>query len=125
MENPMSASARISNPLSHLAMAALAAIITGCASTPPPASAGSPASAAELRDMAIFTKLAQDEGWTPIIRRGQVLYCQHEMSLGSHLPAATCLDKPGLQRMMLAEERQRQRLQLPYAAAGCAALPCK
>jgi hypothetical protein len=77
----MSVAARISRPFRYLgAMAALAALITGCASTPPPtaSAAGSPATAAELRDLGDFTKKAQDEGWAPQVRGGRVLYCIDE-----------------------------------------------
>ncbi|HEY2035852.1 MAG TPA: hypothetical protein VGG96_02480, partial [Steroidobacteraceae bacterium] len=86
-ENPMSAATRISSPLRYLAMAALAAVVSGCASTPPPtaSSAGSPASAVEIRDMADFAKKAQDEGWTPKVRGGQVLYCMDASPMGSRL----------------------------------------
>ena len=107
--------APLSTPLGCLVMAALAAIVVGCASTPPPtaSTAGAPASPAELRQLGDFTKKAQDEGWQPVVRRGQVLYCMNQTSLGSLLPTPTCIDKPGLQRMMLAEEQQRARLKLP------------
>ena len=116
----MSIGPRISSPFSYLAMAALAAMLTGCASTPPPtvSTAQSPASAAELRDMADFTKKAQNEGWAPEVRGGRVLYCKNEAPITSRLPEKTCLNEVGLQQMMLAEERQRQTMQRP-AAAGC------
>lgn len=120
----MSTTARISSPLGYLAMAALATIVTGCASTPPPSAAGAPASAAELLKLSNFTKKAQDEGWTPVVHHGQVLYCVNQASLGSHLPTATCLDKSGLQRWMLAEERQRQRLALPLATQCLPGFSC-
>ena len=113
----MSAAARISSPVCYLALAAL---VTGCASTPPPSAsaAGSPASASELRDLADFTKKAQDEGWTTQVRGDKVLYCMDESPMGSRLPQRTCLDKASLQRMMMAEERQRESMQ-QSPAAGC------
>lgn len=116
-ESPISIGVRISSPRGYLAVAALAALVTGCASTPPPAAstAQSPASAAELRELGDFTKKAQDEGWRPVVRHGEVLYCMNQQSLGSLLPTPTCLDKPGLERVMLVEERQRRRLQVPKA----------
>lgn len=115
----MSAAARISSPLRYLAMAALAAVVTGCASTPPTASAaGSPASAAELRNMADFTKKAQDEGWRPTVRGGRLLYCMDESPMNSRLPQQTCLDETSLRQQMLAEEHQREAMQRP-GAFGC------
>jgi hypothetical protein len=101
-------------------MAALAAVVTGCASTPPPtaSAAGSPASTAELRDMADFTKKAQEEGWRPTIRGGQVLYCMNDAPMGSRLSDETCLNETSLRQQMLAEEHQRQSMQRP-GAAGC------
>lgn len=114
----MPAAARISSPLRYLALAALAAIVTGCASTPPPTAAGTPASAAELRDLANFTQTAQNEGWTPEVRGDRVLYCMDESPMNSRLPQRTCLDKASLEQMMAAEERQRQSMQHP-PAFGC------
>lgn len=114
----MSAAARISSPLRCLAIAALAATATGCASTPPPTAAGTPASTAELRDLSDFTKKAQNEGWTPEVRGDQVLYCMDESPMNSRLPQRTCLDKASLQQQMMAEERQRESMQRP-GAAGC------
>ena len=116
----MTSATRISMPLRYVGvMAILAAIVTGCASAPPPtaSTAGSPASTAELRDMADFTKKAQDEGWRPEIRGDQVLYCMDESPIDSRFPERTCLDKASLQQRMLAEERQRQSMQRPAAAA--------
>jgi hypothetical protein len=117
----MSIAARISTPFRYLgAVAALAALIVGCASTPPPtaSTAGTPASAAELRDMGDFAKKAQDEGWAPQVRGGRVLYCMDETPVGSRLPEKTCLDQTSLEQRMLAEQRQRDSVQHPVAA-GC------
>jgi hypothetical protein len=117
----MSIAARTSRPFRYLAaMAALAALVTGCASTPPPTASagGSPASAAELRTLGDFAKKAQDEGWTPQVRGGRVLYCLDETPVGSRLPEKTCLDQTSLEQRMLAEQRQRESMQHP-AAAGC------
>ena len=115
----MSTATRIARPLRFPGVAAaLAVIITGCATTPPQTAAGSPASTAELRDMANFTKEAQNEGWTPEVRGGQVLYCMDESPMGSRLAERTCLDRTSLQQKMMAEELQRQAMQRP-AAAGC------
>jgi hypothetical protein len=118
----MSASPRISSPLRHLVMAAVAAILTGCASAPQNASpqatptAGTPESAAKLVDTADFIKKAQDEGWRPEISNGEVLYCKDETPISSRLPERTCLNKVGVEQMMLAEERQREQMQRPGAA---------
>jgi hypothetical protein len=120
----MSAAARISSPLRYLAMTALATVVAGCASAPPPTAPGSPASTAELRDLSDFTKKAQNEGWTPEVRGDQVLYCMDESPMNSRLPERTCLDKTSLQQQMLAQERQRESIQRPGAAGGCATTPC-
>jgi hypothetical protein len=110
-------------------MAALAGLIAGCASTstaPPTASAaGTPASAAELGKLGDFVKKAQDEGWVPEVRGGQVLYCIDETPLNSRLPEKTCINQASLEQRMLAEQRQRESMQHPGAAAGCSAPPCK
>jgi hypothetical protein len=116
----MSVAARISRPFRYLAaMAALAALVTGCASTPPPtaSAAGSPASAEELRKLGDFAKKAQDEGWVPQVRGGRVLYCVDETPLNSRLPEKTCLDQTGLEQRMLADQRQRESMQRPFASA--------
>jgi hypothetical protein len=115
-ENPMSASAQISSPPRYLVLAAIAAILTGCASTPPQSAAPteSPASASKLVDTADFTKKAQDDGWTPEVRSGRVLYCKDEAPLGSRFPERTCLDKVAVEQMMLAEEKQRESMQHAY-----------
>jgi hypothetical protein len=118
----MSAAARISSPLSYIAMAAVAAILSGCASSPqsaPPqaasaAGAESPASASQLVDTADFTKKAQDDGWSPEIRNGQVLYCRDEAPLGSRFPERKCLNKVAVEQMMLAEQHQREAMQRQY-----------
>lgn len=118
----MSITVRISAPFRYVAaMAALSALVTGCASTSPPtaSAAGTPATAAELRDLGDFAKKAQDEGWVPQVRGSQVLYCLDETPVGSRLPEKTCLNEASLQQRMLAEERQRQMMQHP-AASGCA-----
>ena len=123
----MSIAVRISAPFRYLAaMAALAAIVTGCASNPPPtaSAAGAPASAEELRKLGDFAKKAQDEGWTAQVRGGQVVYCIDETPVSSRLPEKTCLDQTGLEQRMLAEQRQRESMQRPGASAGCAAPPC-
>ena len=117
----MSASRRISSPLCYLSMVAVATVLAGCASTArnaATASAESPASASELADTADFTKKAQDDGWRPEIRNGQVLYCRDEAPLGSRFPERTCLNKSSVEQMMLAEERQRQNMQRPAPAPG-------
>jgi hypothetical protein len=106
-------------------MAALAGLIAGCASTPPPtAAAGTPASAEELQKLGDFAKKAQDEGWVPQVRGDHVLYCIDETPLNSRLPEKTCLNQASLEQRMLAEQRQRDSMQHPGAAAGCAAPPC-
>jgi len=101
------------------------AIVTGCAGTPPSASpqatsaaVESPASASQLVDTADFAKKAQDEGWVPQVRDGNVVYCKDESPIGSRLPEKTCLDKVAVQQMMLAEEQQRENMQRAAAAAG-------
>jgi len=124
----MSIAARISASFRYLsALAALAALITGCASTPPPtaSAAGAPATAEELRKLGDFAKKAQDEGWTAQVRGGQVLYCIDETPVGSRLPEKTCINQASLEQRMLAEQRQRENMQRPSAAAGCAAPPCR
>jgi hypothetical protein len=119
-ENPMSASAQISSPPRYLVLAAIAAILTGCTSTPPQSAAPteSPASASKLVDTADFTKEAQDDGWSPTVRNGKVLYCKDEAPLGSRFPERTCLDRVAVQSMMLAEERQREQMRQSTQAPG-------
>lgn len=117
----MSVAVRISRPFCYLAaIAALAAIVTGCASTPPPAAsaAGAPATPEELRKLGDFAKKAQDEGWTAQVHGGQVIYCIDETPVGSRLPEKTCINQASLEQRMLAEQRQREAIQHP-AAAGC------
>jgi cytochrome c len=117
----MSDSARVSSRLRYLSLAAVAAILTGCASTSQNTSqqgAETPATASQVVSTADFTKQAQDDGWNPIIRNGQVLYCKDEAPLGSRFPQRTCLNKVAVQQMMLAEERQRQQLQRTAPAPG-------
>lgn len=117
----MSDSARVSSPFRYLCLAAVATVLAGCASTSQnaaPASAESPAAASQVVDTADFTKKAQDDGWNPIIRNGQVLYCKDEAPLGSRFPEKTCLNKVGVEQMMLAEERQRQQMQRTAPAPG-------
>lgn len=122
----MSIAVRISRPFRYwAAAAALAALVTGCASSPPPTAAGTPASAAELAKLGDFAKKAQDEGWTPQVRGGQVLYCVDETPVGSRLPEKTCINQASLEQRMLAEQRQRETMQHPGAAAGCSAPPCR
>lgn len=116
-------SARVTRPLLYLAIASAAALAAGCASSPQaaassPTAAESPASASELVDTADFTKKAQDDGWRPEIRHGQVLYCRNEAPLDSRLPETTCLNKVGVEQMMLAEERQRENMQHMTQAPG-------
>lgn len=122
-ENPMPASRRISGLLCYLSLAAVAAILAGCASTPqatspqatPAAtSAGSPESASKLVATADFTKRAQDDGWRPEVRSGRVLYCRDEAPLGSRFPERTCIDKVAVEQMMLAEQKQRESMQHAY-----------
>jgi hypothetical protein len=127
----MAASPRIRSPLSCLAIAAIVTVVAGCAGSPQPsspapssanatpaASAETPASVSNLVDTADFTKKAQDEGWRPEVRDGQVVYCKDESPLGSRLPELTCLNKTSVAQMMLAEERQREAMQRAAAAAG-------
>lgn len=118
----MSGGARISSLLRYLALAALAATLTGCASTPPPtasaSAAGSPASTAELRELGDFTKKAQEEGWTTQVRNDQVLYCMDAAPMNSRLAERTCLNKASLEQVMLAEQRQREAMQ-HGPAYGC------
>lgn len=113
-------SARVARPLFYLAIASMAALAAGCASSPQPAAssaaANTPASASELVNMADFSKKAQDEGWAPEVRRGQVLYCKDETPIGSRLREKTCLNRVGVEQMMLAEERQRRNMQHVNAA---------
>lgn len=68
--------------------------------------------------MADFTKKAQEEGWRPTIRGGQVLYCMNDAPMGSRLSDETCLNETSLRQQMLAEEHQRQSMQ-QAGAAGC------
>src|SRR5579872_5201257 len=103
-------SARVARPLLFLAIASMAGLIAGCASSPKP-EANTPASVSELVDTANFTKKAQEEGWEPEVRDGRVLYCINEAPVGSRLPDLTCLDKASLQQRMLAEEHQRESMQ--------------
>lgn len=115
-------SARVARPLLYLAIASAAALAAACAGSPQPAASSStavesPASASELVDTADFTKKAQDDGWRPEVRHGQVLYCRDEAPLGSRLPEMTCINKVGVEQMMLAEERQRENMQ--HGGAGC------
>jgi PBP1b-binding outer membrane lipoprotein LpoB len=121
----MSANPRISRPLWYLTTAAVALIVAGCASTPQNASsqatspaAESPASPSKVVDTADFTKRAQDDGWRPSVRRGQVVYCKNEAPIDSRLPEMTCLNKTGVVQMMLAEEQQREQLQRSTQAPG-------
>ena len=115
----MSDSRRISSPLCYLSMAAVATILAGCASSPQNATpAESPASASKLVDTADFTKKAQDDGWSPMVRNGKVLYCKDEAPLGSRFPERTCLDRVAVQSMMLAEERQREQMRQSTQAPG-------
>jgi hypothetical protein len=126
---PLPASRRVSTPLCCLAVAA---IVTGCASTPQnassqatststaapstAASAESPASTSKLVETADLTIKAQDEGWAPEVRNGEVIYCKDETPVDSRLPKRTCLNKVGLQQLMLAEEHQREQMQQHPAA---------
>ncbi|HTX04390.1 MAG TPA: hypothetical protein VMD06_01095 [Steroidobacteraceae bacterium] len=118
----MPGSRRISSPLCYLSMAAVATILAGCATTPQAtsaaASAETPESASNLVATADFTKQAQDDGWTPEVRSGRVLYCKDEAPLGSRFPERTCLDKAAVQSMMLAEERQREQMRQSTQAPG-------
>jgi hypothetical protein len=106
-------------------MAAVAAIVTGCAGTPPQtastapsaSSAESPTSAAKVIDTADFARRAQDEGWVPQIRNGNVIYCRNESPIDSRLPERVCLNKTGVEQMMLAEEHQRENLR--RGGSGC------
>lgn len=115
---------RISTTLRYLAVAGVLALAAGCASTPQHAAAQSssgantPASASSLVDMAKFTTRAQDEGWAPEVRGGNVLYCKDETPIDSRFPEKTCLNKADLRQRMLAEEHQRQALQ-QGSPAGC------
>lgn len=95
----------------------MAVLAAGCASSSKP-QANTPASVSELVNTANFTKKAQDEGWQPEVRNGQVLYCMDETPVDSRFPEKTCLDETSLKQRMLAEEHQRQAMQQP-AAAGC------
>lgn len=115
-------SARVAGPILCLAIVSMAALVAGCASSPKP-QANTPASVSELVDTAKFTKMAQDEGWQPEVRNGQVLYCMDEAPVDSRFPEKTCLDEASLQQRMLAEEHQRQSMQQPGAAGGCKAFP--
>jgi hypothetical protein len=124
--------ARVARPLFYLAIASMAAMAAGCAGTPQHSSAQNsssstaapsaaaitetPASTSELVETADFAKKAQDEGWAPEVRRGQVLYCKDETPVGSRLPERSCLNKAGVEQMMLAEERQRESMQKVNAA---------
>jgi hypothetical protein len=130
----MAASLRLSSPLRYLAIAAVAAIAPGCAGTPQPASAPaspsataapstaagaeSPASASKLVRTADFTTQAAQDGWHPHVQNGEIIYCKTEMPVNSRLPTRTCLDKVGVEQMMLAEEHQREAMQRPAANAG-------
>lgn len=116
----MSDSARVSSPFRYLCLAAAAAVLAGCASTAPNASQGAetPATASQVVNTADFTKQAQDDGWSPIVRNGQVLYCKDEAPLGSRFPEKTCLNKVAVQQMMLAEQRQRDQMQRTAPAPG-------
>lgn len=108
---------RISSPHACVAMAALAAIGTGCVSTPPPTAAGTPASVEELRALADFSKQAQDEGWMAQVRDGLVLYCKDETPLNSRFAERTCFNEASLQQRMLAEEMQRRSMQRSAGSA--------
>lgn len=115
---------RAAYPLLSLAIACMAGVVTGCASTPPPTAAGTPASAAELRDLGDFTKKARDAGWKAQVQDGQVLYCSDETPVNSRLPEQTCLTRTGLEQVWLAAERQRQQLQLQTAGAMKCGMQC-
>ncbi|MGH8318268.1 MAG: hypothetical protein ACREUL_09860 [Steroidobacteraceae bacterium] len=111
------------SPLRHLAIAAAAALVVGCASAPQNTSSHSavaqtPASVAKLVNTADFLQKAQDEGWAPQVRNGHVLYCKDVTPVDSRLPERQCLDKNGVTQMMLAEEQQREQMQRAAANAG-------
>jgi PBP1b-binding outer membrane lipoprotein LpoB len=119
----MSDSARVSSALRYLSLAAMATVLAGCASTsqnaaPATASAESPAAASQVVDTADFTKRAQDDGWNPVIRNGQVLYCKDEAPLDSRFPERKCLNKAGVEQMMLAEQHQRDSMRHAYNGVG-------
>jgi hypothetical protein len=135
----MASSPRISTSLRNLAIAAAAVIAAGCAGTPqqapvaaPPGASPSaasttntPASTSELARTASFTTKAEQYGWHPAVRDGEVVYCKEEVGNGglSRIPRRTCLDRTGVQAELLAEEHQREQIQKAAAAAGSSSGP--
>ena len=113
-----------------LAMAAVIALAAGCASSSQPAAAQStsavapaamaesPASTSKLVQTADFATKAEQDGWHSHIQDGEVIYCKTEMPINSRLPTRTCLNKAGVEQMLLAEERQRENMQRAAANAG-------
>lgn len=132
------AAPNISRLLYLLAIAAAAVSATGCASTPQDASAHapsaasaaqaasqeSPASASKLVQTADFAAKAERDGWEAQVRNGQMIYCKTEMPINSRLPKRTCLNRVGVEQMMLAEEHQREEMQRPGAAPCLQAGSC-
>ena len=138
----MKVTPRISTPPGHLmghlarclAMAAVVGLAAGCASSSQPATAQnpsastaapataaiaeSPTSASTVVQTADFATKAEQDGWHAHVQSGEVIYCKTEMPINSRLPTRTCLNKTGVEQMLLAEEHQRENMQRAAANAG-------
>lgn len=126
-----------------LAVASAMVIAPGCTATRPTdqsapsssvqgiATSGTPAdetptSARNLVDTADLTTQAEEEGFRPEVRDGDVLYCRKQVDFSelTRIPTQQCLDKDELRLMLQKERQQRDAMQRMTSAPGCSQTGC-
>lgn len=121
--------------LRHLAALSALLIATGCAATGPanqgntaasPPADETPTSARNLVDGADLTTKAEQEGFRPEVRDGDVLYCrtQIDFSERTRIPSRQCLDKDGLRLLLLREQQQRDEASRMRSSPVCPSGGC-
>ena len=108
------------------------AITAGCAQAPrrtapsattaPSAAAPSTAASAGGATAADVTpqllEMARNDGYRPVSRDGETLYCRNQIPIGSNLPTRHCVDSTRLRFEVLEEQQERLNMNQQKAMIG-------
>lgn len=110
------------------------AITAGCAQAPrrtapsattaPAAAAAAPSTAASAGGATAadvtpqLLEMARNDGYRPVSRDGETLYCRNQIPIGSNLPTRHCVDSTRLRFEVLEEQQERLNLNQQKAMIG-------
>ncbi len=113
-------------------LAVIGALIAGCAQSPRRADPSAPAAAAVSAPSTTpaaspaapagvsehLLEMARNDGYRPMTRGGETLFCRTQIPIGSNLPIRHCVNAARLRSEVLEEQQERLNLNQQRAEIG-------